>query len=60
MKTLGKIKLTRLSENASDLKMREMNALRGGSASGICVCTCMEPSYPSSNYPMGSHSNSKS
>lgn len=56
MKKLEKIKLSRISKDAIELKKKEMKYLIGGS--GSCTCVCMGSSYPTGNYDIGSHSNS--
>ena len=56
MKKLEKLKLSKISRDAVELKKKEMKCLIGGS--GACTCVCMGSSYPTGNYDIGPHSNS--
>ena len=59
MKKMNKINLNQLAKKQVDMKKVEMSEARGGFVpqSGACVCVCIEPSCPTSNYPIGTHSN---
>ena len=62
MKKLGKLKLNQLSKAEFELKEDGMKALKGGDfkksrPEGLCVCVCLEPSFPTSNYPIATHTN---